>query len=72
MKTFMVARTKIQDQTIVMFGAGAAAIGVAGYLKSAVVSAGLSPAEAASRFFIVNRKGLLNDRRTELLPEQRP
>jgi malate dehydrogenase (oxaloacetate-decarboxylating) len=67
-----VAGGRLRDQRIAMYGAGAAGIGVVDHLCAAMIAEGLSEAEARSRFYIVNRKGLLNDRRTELLPEQRP
>ena len=48
-----------KDQQIVFYGAGAAAIGVADYLRMALVDSGLSEKEARSRFWIVNRGGIL-------------
>jgi malate dehydrogenase (oxaloacetate-decarboxylating) len=60
-----------KDQQIVFYGAGAAAIGVADYLRMAMVDSGLPEKEAKSRFWIVNRGGLLVADRTDLAPEQR-
>jgi malate dehydrogenase (oxaloacetate-decarboxylating) len=60
-----------KDQQIVFYGAGAAAIGVADYLRMGLVDSGLSEEEARSRFWIVNRGGLLHAGRTDLSPEQR-
>jgi malate dehydrogenase (oxaloacetate-decarboxylating) len=62
---------RLKDQQIVFYGAGAAAIGVADYLRMALVDAGLSEQEARSRFWIVNRGGVLHAGRTDLAPEQR-
>ena len=61
----------LKDQQIVFYGAGAAAIGVADYLRMALVDSGLSEEEARRRFWIVNRGGLLHAGRTDLSPEQR-
>jgi malate dehydrogenase (oxaloacetate-decarboxylating) len=61
----------LKDQQIVFYGAGAAAIGVADYLRMALVDCGLSEEEARSRFWIVNRGGILHADRTDLAPEQR-
>ena len=60
-----------KDQEIVFCGAGAAAIGVADYLHMALVDSGLSEQKARSRFWIVNRGGILHTGRTDLSPEQR-
>jgi malate dehydrogenase (oxaloacetate-decarboxylating) len=59
-----------KDQQIVFYGAGAAAIGVADCLRAALVENGLSEEEARSRFWIVNRGGILHADRTDLSPEQ--
>lgn len=61
----------LRDQTIVMLGAGSAGIGVADYLCRAMVEDGLSEKEARSRFWIVNRGGVLHTDRTDLSAEQR-
>jgi len=64
------AGTRLKDQQIVFFGAGSAAIGVADYLRNALVSEGLSQEDARQRFWIVNSKGLLHTGRTDLTEEQ--
>jgi malate dehydrogenase (oxaloacetate-decarboxylating) len=64
------AGTRLKDQQIVFFGAGSAAIGVADYLRNALVSEGLSQQDARQRFWIVNSKGLLHTGRTDLTEEQ--
>jgi malate dehydrogenase (oxaloacetate-decarboxylating) len=60
----------IADQTIVILGAGSAGVGVADYLKDAMVSAGLTEAQARDRIYLVNTKGLLHSKRTDLRAEQ--
>ena len=54
-----------------MLGAGSAGIGVADYLRAAMVQDGLSEDEARSRFWLVDKDGLLHSGRTDLTPEQR-
>ncbi len=61
----------LRDQTIVMLGAGSAGIGVADYLCRAMIEDGLSQRDARSRFWIVNRGGVLHSARTDLSEEQR-
>lgn len=61
----------LKNQQIVFYGAGAAAIGVADYLRMALVDSGLSEQEARRRFWIVNRGGVLHTYRTDLASEQR-
>jgi malate dehydrogenase (oxaloacetate-decarboxylating) len=61
----------MKDQQIVFFGAGSAGVGVADYLREALVAAGLSEDDARGRIWIVNRGGVLNSERTDLSPQQR-
>jgi malate dehydrogenase (oxaloacetate-decarboxylating) len=62
---------RLRDQQIVFLGAGSAAVGVADYLRAALVQDGLSEAEARGRFWLVDKDGLLHAGRTDLTPEQR-
>jgi malate dehydrogenase (oxaloacetate-decarboxylating) len=62
---------RLREQQIVFLGAGSAAVGVADYLRAALVQDGLSEAEARGRFWLVDRDGLLHTGRTDLTPEQR-
>jgi malate dehydrogenase (oxaloacetate-decarboxylating) len=66
-----VAGKNIKDHQIVSVGAGSAAIGVADYLRIAMVEEGLSEKEARARFWIVDRNGLLNSDRRDLSDEQK-
>ncbi|MBL9118907.1 MAG: NAD-dependent malic enzyme [Phycisphaerae bacterium] len=61
----------LRDQTVVILGAGSAGIGVADYLCRAMVEDGLPEAEARSRFWIINRGGVLHTGRSDLSAEQR-
>jgi len=66
-----VTRMRLRDQQIVFLGAGSAAVGVADYLRAALVQDGLSEAEARGRFWLVDKDGLLHTGRTDLTPAQR-
>lgn len=65
-----VTGTRMRDQTVVILGAGSASIGVADCLSAAMQADGVGPAEARGRFYLVNTKGLLHSKRTDLRPEQ--
>jgi malate dehydrogenase (oxaloacetate-decarboxylating) len=54
-----VCGTPLRNQRVVVFGAGTAGIGIADQLRDAMVREGLSKAEAARRFWCVDRQGLL-------------
>jgi len=59
----------LQDQQVVMLGAGSAGIGVADLLRAAMTEDGLSDQEARERFWIVDKDGLLHTGRKDLTPE---
>ncbi len=65
-----VAGTKISDQVVTMFGAGSAGCGIAEQIIAAMVKEGLPEKEARSRFFMIDRPGLLHDGIQNLLPFQ--
>ena len=65
-----VTGTPLRDQQIVFLGAGSAAVGVADYLRAALVQDGLSETEARRRFWMVDKNGLLHSSRTALSREQ--
>jgi malate dehydrogenase (oxaloacetate-decarboxylating) len=54
-----VCATPLRNQRVVIFGAGAAGIGIADQLRRSMVSDGLSRDDAARRFWCVDRNGLL-------------
>jgi malate dehydrogenase (oxaloacetate-decarboxylating) len=62
---------ELRDQQIVFLGAGSAGVGVADFLRAAMVEDGLSEAEARARFWLVDKGGLLHAGRADLTTEQR-
>jgi malate dehydrogenase (oxaloacetate-decarboxylating) len=62
---------RLRDQRVVFLGAGSAAVGVADYLRAAMVQEGLTEAEARARFRMIDKAGLLHTGRADLTPEQR-
>ena len=53
------AGSRLRDQRIVIYGPGTAGVGIADVLRQALVRDGLTDAEAAARFWLVGRHGLL-------------
>lgn len=64
------AGIRLKEHRIVFVGAGSAAIGVADYLRMAMVADGLSEPEACARFWVIDKDGLLDDGRQNLAEEQ--
>ena len=54
-----VSATPLRNQRVVIFGAGTAGVGVADQMHDAMVREGLSTGDAAKRFWLVDREGLL-------------
>jgi malic enzyme len=50
---------KLKDQTIVLLGAGSAGVGISRQIVSAMVEEGATPAEAHSRIYTLDSKGLV-------------
>ncbi len=62
----------LQDQRVVIVGGGSASFGIAKLIKHAILQEGLSEKEAKSRFYILDKKGLLTENRNDLLSFQKP
>jgi malate dehydrogenase (oxaloacetate-decarboxylating) len=60
----------LTEQRFVVFGFGSAGLGIAELLRKALVSAGLSDAEARARFYAVDKDGLLVEGMSGLNREQ--
>lgn len=67
-----IAGTPLRDLRLVIVGAGSAGVGIARQAVSALVAAGVDPAEAHRRCWLVDRDGLLHDRLPGLLDFQAP
>ncbi len=63
---------RLVDQKIVVFGAGAAGVGIADLIALAMTEDGLSAEEAAARIYLLDRPGLLTDDMTDLFDYQKP
>jgi malate dehydrogenase (oxaloacetate-decarboxylating) len=62
-----VCGTPLRNQKVVIFGAGTAGVGVADQIRDAMVREGLTPEQATSLFWCVDRQGLLTAGMTEAL-----
>lgn len=62
----------LPDHRIVIFGAGTAGVGIADQIYNALTRSGLTEEEARSRFWLVDKEGLLMDDNLTLLPFQKP
>jgi malate dehydrogenase (oxaloacetate-decarboxylating) len=67
-----VTGTPLDEQRVAVFGAGSAGTGICALLLRAMVEAGLTEPEARSRFYLVDRDGLLVEGMTGLQPFQAP
>ncbi len=67
-----VSERPVTEQRIMFLGAGASAVGVAGLIASAMERRGLSDAEARSRIWLVDSRGLVVAARTDLAEHKLP
>lgn len=72
LSAIQVTGTPLRDQRIVVFGGGSAGCGISSLIMKAMIADGMSEQEARSRFFIIDRHGLLLDSMPDLLPFQKP
>jgi malate dehydrogenase (oxaloacetate-decarboxylating) len=66
-----VARTRMRDQRVVIFGAGTAGVGIADQLRDAIARDGVDRQTAARQIWCVDKQGLLTDDMTDLRDFQR-
>jgi len=62
----------LREQRVAVLGAGSAGTGICNLVRRAMVDAGLTEAEARSRFYLVDRQGLLVEGMTGLQSFQTP
>jgi malate dehydrogenase (oxaloacetate-decarboxylating) len=62
----------LTEQRVAVLGAGSAGCGIASLIRAAMRDAGVSEGEAATRFFMVDRDGLLVEGMAGLAPFQLP
>src|SRR6185437_15665851 len=62
----------LSEQRIAIFGAGSAGCGIAKLLLAAMVAEGLDAKDAARRFYLVDRDGLLIEGMNGIAEFQRP
>jgi len=67
-----VTKSRLRDQRIAVFGAGSAGCGISLLLKQAMIEEGMTETDARSRFFLVDKDGLLLDDNAHLLAFQKP
>ncbi|WP_239255360.1 NAD-dependent malic enzyme [Listeria ilorinensis] len=66
-----VTQKSIMAHKYLIFGAGTAGVGVTEQIKQELVLAGMSEAEAISRFYLVDRDGLITDEMVNLTSGQK-
>jgi len=62
----------LTEQRIAVFGGGSAGCGIAALIMAAMIDAGLSAHEAARRFYLIDRDGLLLEGMPDIASFQRP
>src|SRR6202020_2051380 len=72
MAAINVTGVPLKDQRIALLGAGSAGSGNAALLLKAMIEAGVDEAEARSRFYAVDRYGLLVEGMANITPAQAP
>jgi malate dehydrogenase (oxaloacetate-decarboxylating) len=72
MAAITVTGVPLTQQRIALVGAGSAGCGIAALLLQAMVEAGISEDKARTRFFAIDRPGLLLEGMADITPAQRP
>lgn len=67
-----VTNSKIEEQRIIVFGAGSAGTGISEQIIDAMIARGLTPEQAYQRFWLLDRQGLLLTTDPDLTDAQKP
>jgi malate dehydrogenase (oxaloacetate-decarboxylating) len=67
-----VTEVPLPQQRVAVLGAGSAGCGIASLLVQAMIDAGAAPSEARSRFFLIDRNGLLVEGMPDITRAQKP
>jgi malate dehydrogenase (oxaloacetate-decarboxylating) len=67
-----VTQVPLPQQRIAVLGAGSAGCGIASLLLQAMIDAGATPSQARSRFFLIDREGLLVEGMSNITSAQKP
>lgn len=67
-----VTGSNLEEQRIVVFGAGSAGTGISDQIIDAMIRNGLTPEQAYQRFWLIDRQGLLLNTDTDLTDAQKP
>lgn len=66
-----VTQEPLKNHRVAVLGAGSAGCGISEQLVQAMINQGLTETEARSKFYLIDRNGLLQDEMSELLPFQK-
>jgi len=66
-----ITKSTLQEQRIVFFGAGSAAIGIADMIVAGMEAEGMTEEEAKNTFWFLDSKGLVTDWRSEAIAEHK-
>ena len=72
MSAINITNVPLPEQRIVVLGAGSAGCGIAVLIQKAMMDAGLQQCDAAGRFFMVDRDGLLVEGMDDIASYQKP
>ncbi|MFA6303336.1 MAG: NAD-dependent malic enzyme [Legionella sp.] len=67
-----VTNSNIEEQRIIVFGAGSAGTGISEQIIDAMIARGLTPEQAYQRFWLLDRQGLLLTTDSDLTDAQKP
>jgi len=66
-----VTRVRMSEQRVVAFGAGSAAVGIAGAIVTTMIADGLTQEQARARIWLVDSQGLVHEGRRDLDAQKR-